>query len=158
MTSGKQAGEHKLVASNKKAYHDYFVLDKFEAGLMLTGTEVKSLRDGRANLKDSYVLLKNSEAFLLGMHISPYSHGNQQNHEADRTRKLLLHRKEIDRLSIEVTHKGLSVVPLQIYFKGGRVKIEIAVVKGKKVHDKRDTEKQKEAAREVSAEMKKMRN
>lgn len=144
----------KLIASNKKAFHDYFVLDKVEAGLALTGTEVKSLRDGNANLKDSYVIFKNGEAFLFGAHISPYSHGNLENHDPERTRKLLLHRREIDRLTTQVTEKGLSVVPLRLYFKYGRVKAEIAVVRGKKLYDKRETEKTKEADREAAAAMK----
>lgn len=147
------AGE-RLIASNKKAHHDYFVLEKLEAGVALTGTEVKSLRDGKANLKDSYVIVKGGEAFLLGTHIAPYAHGNRENHPPERTRKLLLHRREIDKLSEAVTLKGLTVVPLRLYFKGGRVKAEIAVVRGKKLHDKRETEKQKEATREAAVAMK----
>ncbi|MBV8518187.1 MAG: SsrA-binding protein SmpB [Acidobacteria bacterium] len=153
MAAKPESGE-KLIASNKKALHDYFVVQKFEAGLMLTGTEVKSLRDGKANLKDAYVIFKNDEAFLFGAHISPYSHGNIENHDPERTRKLLLHRREIDKLRAQTTEKGMSVVPLRLYFKGSRVKTEIAVVRGKKQYDKRETEKKREADREAAAAMK----
>ncbi|MGZ8708819.1 MAG: SsrA-binding protein SmpB, partial [Thermoanaerobaculia bacterium] len=111
MAAKPHSGE-KLIASNKKALHDYFIVQKFEAGLMLTGTEVKSLRDGKANLKDSYVIFKDDEAFLFGAHISPYSHGNIENHDPERTRKLLMHRREIVKLSAQVVEKGLTVIPL----------------------------------------------
>jgi SsrA-binding protein len=144
----KAASGEKLIASNKKAFHEYFVLDKMEAGIALTGTEVKSLREGRVNLKDSYVEVKNGQAFLVGTHVSPYSHGNRENHEPERTRKLLLHRKEIEKLHVQLTEKGLTIVPIRLYFKGGRVKVEIAVVRGKKLYDKRETEKRREAERE----------
>jgi len=150
----KPAGGEKLIASNKKAYHDYFVLQKLEAGIELTGTEVKSLRDGKANLKDSYVVVKGDEAFLLATHISPYTHGNLQNHEPERTRKLLLHKREIEKLHVQLVEKGLTIVPLRLYFKGNRVKVEIAVVRGKKQYDKRETEKRREADREAAAAMK----
>lgn len=153
MAVSKQPGE-KLIASNKKAFHDYFILDRFEAGLALTGTEVKSLRGGHANFKDSYVIFKDGEAWLFGAHISPYSHGNLENHDPERTRKLLLHRREIEKLLAQVVEKGLTVVPLRLYFKGGRVKVEIAVVRGKKLFDKRETEKRKELDRESAAAMK----
>ena len=153
MATKPDAGE-KLIASNKKAFHDYFVLQKAEAGVALTGTEVKSLRDGKANIKDSYVIFKNGEAFLFNAHISPYSHGNLQNHEAERSRKLLLHRREIDKLHEQVVEKGLTVVPLRLYFKGGKVKVEIAVVRGKKLYDKRETEKKRELDREAAVAMK----
>jgi SsrA-binding protein len=156
MASKPDTGE-KLIASNKKAQHDYFILQKVEAGIVLTGTELKSLRDGKANLKDAYVIFKNDEAFLFGLHISPYSHGNIQNHEPDRTRKLLLHRREIEKLRGQTVEKGLSVVPLRLYFKGSRVKTEIAVVKGKKQYDKRDTERTRELDREAAAGMKESR-
>ena len=116
----------KLIASNKKAFHEYFVLQKVEVGLELTGTEVKSLRDGRAELKDSYVIFKNGEAFLFGAHISPYTHGNIQNHDPDRTRKLLLHRREIEKLHTQVAEKGLTIVPLRLYFNAkGRAKFSL---------------------------------
>ena len=153
MATKPDSGE-KLIASNKKAFHDYFVLQKFEAGIALTGTEVKSLRAGKANLKDSYVTFKDGEACLFGLHISPYSHGNLQNHDPERTRKLLLHRREIDKLHVEVTEKGLTVVPLRLYFKGGRVKTEIAVVRGKKQYDKRESERKRELDREAAQAMK----
>jgi SsrA-binding protein len=150
----KSESAEKLIASNKKAYHDYFVLQKVEAGIALTGTEVKSLREGRANLKDSYVNFKDGEAYLFSAHISPYSHGNVQNHDPERIRKLLLHRREIDKLREQMVEKGLTIVPLRLYFKGGRVKAEIAVVRGKKLYDKRETEKRREADREAAAVMK----
>jgi|ERR1051326_885951 SsrA-binding protein len=147
----------KLIASNKKALHDYHVLQKLEAGLELTGTEVKSLRDKGANLKDSYVIFQHGEAFLLGAHIAPYTHGNLQNHEPERTRRLLLHRREIEKLEVQVVEKGLTIVPLRLYFKGNRVKTEIAVVRGKKLFDKRETEKKREADREAAMAMKRAR-
>jgi SsrA-binding protein len=153
MTKANDSGE-KLIASNKKAFHDYFILQKLEAGLELTGTEVKSLRDGKANLKDSYVVINGDQAFLLAAHISPYSHGNIQNHEPERKRKLLLHKREIEKLHVQLVEKGLTIVPLRLYFKGSRVKAEIAVVRGKKQYDKRETEKRREADREAAAAMK----
>ena len=152
--STKPEPGEKLIASNKKAQHDYFILQKFEAGIALTGTELKSLRGGKAQLKDSYILLKDNEAFLFGAHISAYTHGNIYNHDPERTRKLLLHRREIDKLHGQVTEKGLSVVPLRLYFKGSRVKVEIAVVRGKKQYDKRDTERSRELDREAAVAMK----
>ena len=148
--AAKETGE-KLIASNRKAFHDYFVLQKFEAGIALTGTEVKSLRDGRANLKDSYVEVENGEAFLVSAHISPYTHGNLQNHDPERKRKLLLHRREIEKLRVQTTEKGLTIVPLRLYFRGARVKAEIAVVRGKKQYDKRESEKNRELDRELAA-------
>ena len=147
----------RVVASNKKALHDYHVLDTMEVGIVLEGTEVKSLREGSANLRDSYVLVRNGEAFLLNAHISPYGFGNRENHEPMRTRKLLMHRKEIDRLAQRIAEKGLAVVPLKLYFRGPKVKAEIAVVKGKKLFDKRETEKKKEAVREAAAAIKSAR-
>jgi SsrA-binding protein len=156
MATKPQAGE-KLIASNKKALHEYFVVQKLEAGLVLTGTEVKALRDGKANLKDAYVIFKNEEAYLFGLHISAYSHGNIQNHEPDRTRKLLLHKREIEKLHGQTAEKGLTVVPLRLYFKGARVKAEIAVVRGKRQYDKRDTERARELDREAAVAMKERR-
>lgn len=144
----------KLIASNKKAYHDYFVLQKFEAGIVLTGTEVKSLREGRAQLKDSYVHVERGEAYLFSAHISPYTHGNRENHDPERKRKLLLHKNEIEKLHVQLVEKGLTIVPLRLYFKGGKVKAEIAVVRGKKLYDKRAAEKGKEADREAAAAIK----
>jgi SsrA-binding protein len=122
--------------------------------MILTGTEVKSLRDGKANLKDSYVIIKDAEAFLLNCHISPYSHGNIMNHDPVRTRKLLLHRKEITRLQGLAAQKGYSLVPLKIYFKESRAKVEIGLVKGKRQYEKRETIKKKEADREIARAMK----
>ncbi len=150
----KPEASEKVIATNRKAFHDYFVLQKVEAGIALTGTEVKSLREGRVNLKDSYIGFDHGEAFLISAHISPYSHGNIQNHDPERKRKLLLHRREIDRLQGQVVEKGLTIVPLRLYFKGGRVKAEIAVVRGKKLYDKRETEKRRELDREAEAAMK----
>ena len=157
MATGKSDSGEKLIASNKKAFHDYHVLDKYEAGMELTGTEVKSLRDKGATLKDSYIIFKAGEAFLFGAHISPYSHGNRENHDPERTRRLLLHRREIAKLETQVVEKGLTIVPLRLYFKGGRVKAEIAVVRGKKLYDKRESEKTREADREAAAAMKRAR-
>ena len=153
MASKPDTGE-KLIATNKKAFHEYFIVQKVEAGLVLTGTEAKSLRDGKANLKDAYVIFKNDEMYLFGLHISPYSHGNLQNHDPERTRKLLLHRREIDKLRGQTAEKGLTIIPLRLYFKGSKVKAEIAVVRGKKQYDKRDTEKKRELDREAAQAMK----
>ncbi|MBL7032019.1 MAG: SsrA-binding protein SmpB [Nitrospira sp.] len=144
----------KIIAKNRKAYHDYHIEETFEAGISLVGTEVKSLREGRANLKESYVIIKNNEAFLFGCHISPYTHGNIQNHEPLRTRKLLLHRKEIDKLWGNISQKGLALVPLKLYFKAGKAKLEIGLAKGKKQYEKRDTIKEREANREIERHMK----
>jgi SsrA-binding protein len=154
MATKQSSSDERLIASNKKAHHEYFILQKFEAGVALMGSEVKSLRAGAAQLKDSYVIFKGGECFLFGAHISPYNHANRENHPPDRTRKLLLHRREIEKLHEQVTEKGLSVVPLRLYFKGNRVKAEIAVVRGKKLYDKRDTEKKKELDREAAVAMK----
>jgi SsrA-binding protein len=156
MANKPDSGE-KLIASNKKAYHDYFIEEKFEAGLALTGTELKSLRAGKANLKDAYVILKNGEAYLFGAHIAPYTHGNLQNHDPERTRKLLLHRREIDKLHGQTAEKGLTVIPLRLYFKGSRVKAEIAIVRGKKQYDKRETTRARELDREAAQAMKERR-
>ncbi len=149
----KPSGE-KSVATNKKAYHDYFILDKYEAGVVLLGTEVKAIREGRLNLKDSYALVQRGEMFLLNCHISPYSHGNRENHDPTRTRKLLLHEKEIRKLIGKTQEKGLTLVPLRVYLKRGKVKVELGVARGKKMFDKRETERRKEADREASAAMK----
>jgi SsrA-binding protein len=157
MAKASPEGGERLITTNRKAFHDYFILSKHEAGMALTGTEVKSLRDGQANLKDSYVVFKSGEAWLEGAHISPYSHGNIENHDPERSRKLLLHRRELHRLFEQVTEKGLTIVPLRLYFRNGRVKAEIAVVRGKKQYDKRETEKRKEADRETAAAMKQAR-
>ena len=153
MAEKKDSGE-KVVATNKKAFHDYFILEKLEAGIILVGTEVKAIREGRLNLKDSYALVRGAEAFLVNCHISPYSHGNRENHDPTRSRKLLLHLKEISKLIGKTQEKGLTVVPLRVYLKRGRVKVELGVVKGKKLYDKRETERRKEADHEARAAMK----
>lgn len=144
----------KVVCQNKKAFYDYSIEDTLEAGLSLLGTEVKSLRDGKANLKDSYVLIKDSEAFLFNCHISPYSHGNIMNHEPLRTRKLLLHKKEIERLKGKLVQKGYTLLPLKIYFKGPVAKVEIGLGKGKKQYEKRETIKEREAKKDIERAMK----
>lgn len=144
----------KVAATNRKAYHDYFIQETLEAGMSLLGTEVKSLREGRVNLKEGYVVIKENEAFLLNCHISPYSHGNIQNHDPLRPRKLLLHRKEISRLWGALTQKGLTLLPLKIYFKKGKAKVEIGLAKGKREYEKRDTIKAKEARREIERHLK----
>ena len=144
----------KVVCQNRKAFHDYSIEDTLEAGIALSGTEVKSLREGKANLKDSYVLVKGGEVFLLNCHISPYSHGNIMNHDPVRTRKLLLHRKEIDRMSGKAAAKGYTLIPLKIYFKASFAKVEIGLAKGKRLFEKRDTIKEREAKREIEKAMK----
>ncbi len=144
----------KIVCQNRKAYHDYSIEETVEAGIQLLGTEVKSLRDGKANLKDSYVLIKNAEVFLLNCHISPYSHGNIMNHEPLRTRKLLLHKKEIERLRGKSIQKGYTLIPLKIYFKGSYAKVEFGLAKGKRVYEKRETIKEREAKRTIERAMK----
>jgi SsrA-binding protein len=152
----KQAGE-KVVATNKKAYHDYFILEKMEAGISLLGTEVKAIREGRLNLKDSYALVQSGETYLFNCHISPYSHGNRENHDATRSRKLLLHQREIRKLIGKTQEKGLTLVPLRVYFKRGKIKVELGVARGKKLIDKRESERRKEADREAAVAMKRRR-
>lgn len=139
----------KVIANNKKAFHDYFILEKFEAGLVLFGTEIKSVRNGSVNLKDSWVSVKSGEAFVMGMHISPYEKGNIFNKDPLRVRKLLLHKREIDKLIGKVTTEGLSIVPLSLYLKGSHAKMEIAVVKGKKLYDKREDAAKRDAKRDI---------
>lgn len=143
----------KPIATNRKAFHDYFIDDRTEAGLVLTGTEVKSLREGRAQLKDSYIQFRDGEAYLIGAHISPYGSGSWNNHLPERDRKLLLHRRELDRWASAVATKGVACVPLSLYFKGSRAKAEIALVKGKKMHDKRDAIRDRDLKREADREM-----
>lgn len=139
----------KIAATNKKAYHDYHIEESHEAGMMLKGTEVKSLREGRANLKDSFARVENEEIFLYNCHISPYSHGNIANHDPLRTRKLLMHKGEIQRLMGKMMQKGYTLLPLKIYFKDGKAKVELALAKGKKQYDKREDIKKRDAAREM---------
>ena len=146
--------EDTTVATNRKARHDYFIEETVEAGVALRGTEVKSLRLGLANLTDSYVLIRNNEAFLFNANISPYTHGNIANHEPLRTRKLLLHKAEIVKLTWKMSQKGFTLIPLKIYFVRGKAKVLIGLAKGKKSFDKRDTIKEKESKREVERVMK----
>ena len=143
----------KLIAQNKKARHDYHVEDTFEAGLVLTGTEVKSLRAGRASLVDGYAQIKNGEAFLHGVHIPEYTEGTWTNHEPRRVRKLLLHRSELGKLSAKTKDSGVTIVPLALYFKDGYAKVEIAVARGKKSYDKRQALAEKDAKREAARAM-----
>ena len=138
-------------AFNRSAGFHYFLEDRFEAGVALRGTEVKSIREGKANLKDAYGLLKDGEAFLLNAHIGPFSHGNAMNHDELRTRKLLLHKREIEKLTAATKQKGYTLIPVRLYFKNGRVKCEIALAKGKQDWDKRETERKREADREAKA-------
>jgi SsrA-binding protein len=147
----------KPIVTNKKAFHDYFILERIEAGLVLLGTEVKSLREGRANLKDSYARIDAGEAFLIDCHISPYPCGGHFNHEPLRPRKLLLKRMEIKRLLGKMTEKGFTLIPTKLYFKGGRVKVEIGLAKGKKQYDKREALRKKEEKREIERAFKERR-
>ena len=146
-----------IVTKNRKAFHDYFIQETYEAGLMLVGTEVKSLREGKANLKESYALIKNGEMFLLNCHISPYSHGNLQNHDPLRTRKLLLHKREISKLWAKTSQQGLTLIPLKLYFKDGKAKVEIGLAKGKRQYEKRESIKEREVKREIEGHMKRNR-
>jgi len=146
--------EDKEILNNRHAYHEYIILDKFEAGAVLVGTEVKSVMNGRIQLKDSYVSVCEGEVWLFNVHISPYSHGNKQNHDPMRTRKLLLHRREIAKLEKETTQKGMTLVITRIYWKNGRIKFEIGVAKGKKLYDKREAEMKKTVDKETRRELK----
>ena len=148
----------KIIAENRKAYHDYFIEERFEAGVALSGTEVKSLRAGRINLKDSYVQVKDGEMWLIGVHISPYENGNRFNLDPDRTRKLLMHKREIIRLYSKTREDGLTLVPTKCYFKDSKVKFEIGLARGKKNYDKRDTEAQKQAKRDIERAVKNRNN
>ena len=145
----KQDIAQKIICQNKLARLNYFIDDTYEAGIVLVGTELKALRDGRANLKDSYALVQNGEVFLYDMHIGPYSHGNRANHEPLRVRKLLLHKREIKRLYGKSQEKGMTLFPMKLYFKAGTVKVEIGVGKGKKLYDKREDIKQKQDRRDI---------
>jgi SsrA-binding protein len=146
--------KQRVIVSNRKARHEYHILDTVEAGIVLKGTEVKSLRKGNANLQDGYALVKNGEIWLLGMHISPYEHGTVNNHDPVRTRKLLLQKKEIRKLLAKVQEKGLTLVPLSVYFKGPHAKVELAIARGKKSFDKRASEKEMDVRREISQRLK----
>jgi len=144
----------KTIATNRKARHDYFLYDTYEAGIVLTGTEIKSVRAGRVNLRDSYVSIKGGQAWLVNVHIAPYAAGSRANPDPRRDRKLLLHRREINRLQSAVQEKGLTIVPLRLYMKDNRAKVEIALARGKKLYDKRTAIEKKEAQRRIEREIK----
>ena len=146
--------EEKVLAANRAAFHNYHISDKYEAGIALTGTEVKSAMDGRVQLKDAYVAVREGEAWLFNAHISPYSHGNRLNHEPMRTRKLLLHKREIERLEDVSVKQGMTLVPTQVYLKNGRIKVEVGVARGKKLYDKREAEMRRTVDRETRAQLK----
>src|SRR3989454_8362732 len=148
------AKQEKVFAANRAAFHEYHISDRYEAGVALTGTEVKSVMGGRVQLKDSYVAVREGEAWLFNAHISPYSHGNRANHDPLRTRKLLLHRREIDKLEQAAAIQGMTLVITRVYLKGGRVKLEVGVAKGKKLYDKRETEMRRTVDRETRAQLK----
>ena len=148
MADKKQDGQ-KVIAQNKKAYHDYFVLEKYEAGIELFGTEIKSLRNGQVNLKDSFCKVYDGELFVVGMHISPYEKGNIFNKDPLRAKKLLMHKKEIIKLNSFIAKDGYSLIPLSLYFKGSRVKVELGVCKGKKLYDKRESDAKRDAQRTI---------
>jgi SsrA-binding protein len=144
----------KIVATNRKAYHDYHVDETYEAGIALTGTEIKSVRQGMVSLRDSFARVENGEVFLYDMHVSPYDAGNRYNHEPRRTRKLLLHKAEIRRLATKTQEKGFTLIPLKVYLKGGRAKVEIALAKGKRLFDKREDIKKRDVMRQVDRAIK----
>ncbi len=148
----------KVLSDNRQAGHNYHLLERFEAGVALTGTEVKAARIGRIQLKDAYAEVQANEAWLLNAHISQYSHGNRENHEPTRRRKLLLHRREIDKLFAKQREQGLTLIPTKMYMKNGHIKVELAVAKGKKLHDKRETERKREAEAEARAAIGKRRS
>lgn len=147
----------KLIATNRKAYHDYEVIETLEAGLVLTGTEIKSIRAGKVNLTDGFVLIRDGEAWLLNVHIAPYSHGARDNHEPKRERKLLLHRFEINRLATKVAERGWTMVPLRLYLRNNRAKVEIGLVRGKRLYDKRATIARRDAERDLERALKEYR-
>ena len=148
----------KQAASNRKAYHDYHILEKLEAGIALVGTEVKSIRQGKVNLRDSFCVVKDGELFVRGMHISPYEKGNIFNHVPDRQRKLLMHKREIRKLHESLSQDGLTVIPLSAYFRDGKVKLELGVCRGKQLHDKRDADAESSARREIQRNLKQSQN
>lgn len=139
----------RVVASNRKARHEYFVIDSMEAGIALTGTEIKSVRDGKVTLGEAYARIENGELWLIGAHISPYTHGNRQNHDPDRPRKLLVHKRQIAEIREAIEQKGMTTVPLRMYLKQGRAKVEIGIVRGKKLWDKRDASAERESKRDI---------
>ena len=147
--------DQKVIANNKKAYYEYFILDKFEAGIELTGSEVKSLREGKASLKEGYVVIRDKEAIMMGVHISPYSHTGYQGHDPKRDRRLLLTKRELVKLHQKTTEKGMTIIPLKLYFTKNWAKVEIGLAKGKKHYDKKATLKEKDIKRETAREMRK---
>ena len=149
----KQKGV-KEICANRKAFHEYFVLERFEAGIELAGTEVKSVRGGNVNLKDSFCTVKDGELFLRGMHISPYEHGNIFNKDPVRPRRLLMHKREILKLNARVMQDGVALIPLSLYFRDSRVKVELGLCKGKKLHDKRDSEAERQSKRDIARAIK----
>jgi SsrA-binding protein len=151
--AAKQKGVKEITA-NRKAFHEYFVLERFEAGIELAGTEVKSIRAGEVNLKDSFCTVKNGELFVRGMHVSPYEHGNIFNKDPVRPRRLLMHKREIMKLNSRVMQDGVALIPLSLYFKDSRVKVELGLCKGKKLHDKRDSEADRQSKRDIDRIMK----
>jgi SsrA-binding protein len=155
VAQGKASGAdaRRIICKNRRAYHEYFILDTFEAGIMLLGSETKSLRDGRASLGDAYADVRDGEIFLVGCHIAEYPWANQFNHEPLRVRKLLMHRAEIKRLTVKLNERGFTLVPLQLYFARGRVKVELGLAKGKKLYDKRETVRQRDLDREQEADL-----
>ena len=144
----------KEISANRKAFHDYFVLERYEAGIELAGTEVKSIREGQINLKDSYCVIKNNELWARGIHISPYEKGNIFNKDPVRPRRLLMHKREILKLNARVMQDGVALIPLSVYFSNGKVKLEIGLCKGKKLHDKRDSESERESKRDIERTLK----
>lgn len=157
MTSAKPEAGERAIATNRKAFFNYEILDRTEAGVRLLGSEVKSIREGGFNFRDAFVEFRGGELFLVGARIGPYSHSNLQNHAEDRVRKLLLHKREILKLGGRATERGLTIMPLRAYFKGGRVKLEIGLARGKRAHDKRDAIKQKDLERDARQEMRQRR-
>lgn len=143
----------RVVATNRKAFHEYFVIDSLEAGIALTGTEIKSIREGKVTLGEAYARIENGELWLIGSHVSPYTHGNRQNHDPDRPRKLLVHKREIAELREATEQKGMTLVPLRMSLKQGRAKVEIGVVRGKKLYDKRDAAAEREMDRDIRRAM-----
>lgn len=146
--------EKTIVATNRKAYHEYHILEQYEAGLQLKGSEVKSIREGKASLKQSYVLIRKGEAWLKGSHIASYSHTGFEGHEPVRDRKLLLHKREIQKINSKLAEKGLTAVPTKLYFKGGYIKLEFGLAKGKKLYDKRDSKKKRDVERDIKRALK----
>ena len=149
----KQLGK-KEIAANRKAFHEYFILERFEAGIELAGTEVKSIRAGNVNLKDSFCTVKDGELFLRGMHVSPYEQGNIFNRDPVRARRLLMHKREIIKLNARIMQDGVALIPLSLYFKDSRVKVELGLCKGKKLHDKRDSEADRQSKRDIDRVLK----